>query len=322
MILRPPAIPTGPRGPNLPARGRVAGGLTMAAAWPYAVSALDASKAGRRNPRPKGAQAPTIGRFLFARCFTMAAWIGQASAWPVPLGRFSTPIQAVAIPASKLAASAPFLTKGAKTMKTTTTGEIRPNSDETNSNIIPFLRRSNHRPLPDSVVFENMPDLTMPKKSSRRIFEDMIERRREEDFMAAKGKGLLDPPSKPIKSRSDLRFTRRDENNLFCHWFVPDEMQCRFEDNNKLVGNVFFDEVRLLAAHDPKEAFLTLFHAWRHMGRNGARIEDGFMRCVMEAAIAGILGHPESIPTIPTKTRKTRKDKGQTKKNSEVKSHD
>ena len=42
-----------------------------------------AHQTGRRNPiQSIGAQAPTTGRYFFARCFTMAAWAGQVHAWP------------------------------------------------------------------------------------------------------------------------------------------------------------------------------------------------------------------------------------------------
>ncbi len=65
--------------------------LTFCRNGVHTVSALDASRAGRENPRFNGAPAPTIGRYFFARCFTMAAWAGQASAWPVSVKPVSHP---------------------------------------------------------------------------------------------------------------------------------------------------------------------------------------------------------------------------------------
>jgi hypothetical protein len=67
-------------------------GLTYGEALPHTFTVLDASKIWRGNQRfTLGALAPTIGRYFFARCITMAAWAGQASAWPVPRVRYFHP---------------------------------------------------------------------------------------------------------------------------------------------------------------------------------------------------------------------------------------
>ncbi len=63
---------------------------SLAHAW-QSVKALDASGAGRENPRSKGALAPTLGRFFYAQGFTMAARAGHVSAWPVSFRPVSHP---------------------------------------------------------------------------------------------------------------------------------------------------------------------------------------------------------------------------------------
>jgi hypothetical protein len=112
--------------------------------------------------------------------------------------------------------------------------------------------------------------------------------------------GRLSGPKGQIRRRDDLSFTRRDAQDRLINWHVDPAQRAVYWENGKAIGKVWFEEVRKLAKHNPKKAFDALRFGCCDMSRSGYGEEAGFMEAFAQAAIAGILAHPEGIPEITT----------------------
>jgi len=98
--------------------------------------------AGCGNLMNKGAQAPNRALFLCPKSAIHGGWTGQASAWPVPLFRFSTPVPAAAQSPWKARVATPIKQRS----QTMTTTQATPNnplmngiSDATKARVIESL---------------------------------------------------------------------------------------------------------------------------------------------------------------------------------------
>ena len=119
---------------------------------------------------------------------------------------------------------------------------------------------------------------------------------RKAEFEALKCSGLFDLPKHPIKSRDDLTFTIRDENNGLINWHVKHYAQ--YWENGIALGERFFNEVIELARANPEDAYHALTFVWDRIFPATYGEHSGFMRSFARAAVAGILAHPEGLPVI------------------------
>jgi|GEM_PF-2966957 len=117
------------------------------------------------------------------------------------------------------------------------------------------------------------------------------------ELIALKRTGRLPLPERPIRSRDDLSFTRRDDMGRLIVWFVEPDERPRYWENGVAIGRAWFEEVMQLAKHDASEAVIAMRLAYIGMAQNGQGIEDGFMAAMAEAAVAGIAPQRPAEPT-------------------------
>lgn len=148
-------------------------------------------------------------------------------------------------------------------------------------------------PVAEVVVHEGITDSNLPA----------LQRAHQAAFTAERAavelNGRLSGPKGKIRRRDDLSFTRRDDQDRLINWYVDPAQRARYWENGKAIGKAWFGEVRKLAKHNPAGAFDALRFGCCDMSGSGGE-EAGFIEAFAQAAIAGILAHPEGIPEITT----------------------
>lgn len=130
-------------------------------------------------------------------------------------------------------------------------------------------------------------------------------KRRGRPPMSAKTIPLL-RHHRPIRSRDDLSFTKRDANGNMINWFVPEERPGAWHEQYGM-GEIWFSEIMELAQYQPEDAYLAMSTAAvtmapytaNHYGL-GCGHTEGFYARMARWAMAGILAHPDAVePDLP-----------------------
>ncbi|WP_194270224.1 Rha family transcriptional regulator [Candidatus Methylospira mobilis] len=104
------------------------------------------------------------------------------------------------------------------------------------------------------------------------------------------------PPSRRIRSRDDLSFTKRDTEGRLINWIVQSPVNSWHEHHG--IGEIWFNEIVELARHSPEDAYIAMKCAGPALMRySGSGHADGFFDRMARWALSAIL--TQDAPDLP-----------------------